>query len=181
MQYYAADWCSASFHFPELQRAAILRTVLKCFRFLCFSPLQYALHVYNEVMSVGQKYGIRNSGYYALRSLRIEKFFAFWGQDLDAFTTPLECGREFRVKLDKVQDAAKSCLGRIGGDGSTEASLCLQSRLSWSLELGTSAMWLPTCLVTLQVSLQNGHVLGNILSLPNSGLGQVFHFPVSLC
>lgn len=65
-------------------------------------PPQYALHVYNEVMSVGQKYGIRNTGYYALRSLRIEKFFAFWGQDLDAFTTPLECGREFRVKLEKV-------------------------------------------------------------------------------
>lgn len=53
-------------------------------------------------MSVGQKYGIRNAGYYALRSLRIEKFFAFWGQDLDTFTTPLECGREFRVKFDKV-------------------------------------------------------------------------------
>lgn len=51
---------------------------------------------------MGQKYGIRNAGYYALRSLRIEKFFAFWGQDLDAFTTPLECGREFRVKFDKV-------------------------------------------------------------------------------
>lgn len=66
---------------------------------------QYALHVYNEVMSVGQKYGIRNAGYYALRSLRIEKFFAFWGQDLDSFTTPLECGREFRVKFDKVRSA----------------------------------------------------------------------------
>lgn len=70
---------------------------------LC-SP-QYALHVYNEVMSVGQKYGIHNAGYYALRSLRIEKFFAFWGQDLDSFTTPLECGREFRVKFDKVCSA----------------------------------------------------------------------------
>lgn len=58
--------------------------------------------MYNEVTSVGQKYGIRNAGYYALRSLRIEKFFAFWGQDLDSFTTPLECGREFRVKFDKV-------------------------------------------------------------------------------
>lgn len=68
---------------------------------ICFS--QYALHVYNEVMSVGQKYGIRNAGYYALRSLRIEKFFAFWGQDLDSFTTPIECGREFRVKFDKVR------------------------------------------------------------------------------
>uniref|UniRef100_A0A1A7YCX5 Pyruvate dehydrogenase phosphatase regulatory subunit, mitochondrial n=1 Tax=Iconisemion striatum TaxID=60296 RepID=A0A1A7YCX5_9TELE len=69
--------------------------------FMLYIPIEYALHVYNEVMSVGQKYGVRNAGYYALRSLRIEKFFAFWGQDLDAFTTPLECGREFRVKFDK--------------------------------------------------------------------------------
>uniref|UniRef100_A0AAZ3R2W0 Pyruvate dehydrogenase phosphatase regulatory subunit n=1 Tax=Oncorhynchus tshawytscha TaxID=74940 RepID=A0AAZ3R2W0_ONCTS len=68
--------------------------------FMLYIPIEYALHVYNEVMSVGQKYGIRNAGYYALRSLRIEKFFAFWGQDLDPFTTPLECGREFRVKFD---------------------------------------------------------------------------------
>ncbi|KAJ3592778.1 hypothetical protein NHX12_005117 [Muraenolepis orangiensis] len=66
--------------------------------------IRYALHVYNEVMSVGQKYGVRNAGYYSLRSLRIEKFLAFWGQDLDAFTTPLECGREFRVKFDTDMD-----------------------------------------------------------------------------
>ncbi|XP_035483857.1 pyruvate dehydrogenase phosphatase regulatory subunit, mitochondrial [Scophthalmus maximus] len=72
--------------------------------FMLYIPIEYALHVYNEVMSVGQKYGIRNAGYYALRSLRIEKFFAFWGQDLDAFTTPLECGREFRVKFDTDKD-----------------------------------------------------------------------------
>ncbi|XP_045047673.1 pyruvate dehydrogenase phosphatase regulatory subunit, mitochondrial isoform X4 [Desmodus rotundus] len=72
--------------------------------FMLYIPIEYALHVYNEVMSVGQKYGIRNAGYYALRSLRIEKFFAFWGQDLNTLTTPLECGRESRVKLDKGMD-----------------------------------------------------------------------------
>lgn len=64
-------------------------------------------------MSVGQKYGVRNAGYYALRSLRIEKFFAFWGQDLDSFTTPLECGREFRVKFDKVCWCCCSLLSRL--------------------------------------------------------------------
>ncbi|XP_043937267.1 pyruvate dehydrogenase phosphatase regulatory subunit, mitochondrial [Protopterus annectens] len=72
--------------------------------FMLYIPIEYALHVYNEVMSVGQKYGIRNAGYYALRSLRIERFFAFWGQDLDPYVTPLECGREFRVKFDKGTD-----------------------------------------------------------------------------
>uniref|UniRef100_A0A672UAE6 Pyruvate dehydrogenase phosphatase regulatory subunit n=1 Tax=Strigops habroptila TaxID=2489341 RepID=A0A672UAE6_STRHB len=69
--------------------------------FILYIPIEYALHVYNEVMNVGQKYGIRNASYYVLHSPRIEKFFVFWGQDLDAFTTPMECGHEFQVKLDK--------------------------------------------------------------------------------
>lgn len=46
-------------------------------------------------------------GYYATRALRIEKFYAFWGQDLDTFTTPLECGRSWRVKFNVSKVAGK--------------------------------------------------------------------------
>ena len=51
-------------------------------------------------MEAGQKYGIKHAGYYAMKALRVEKFYAFWGQDLDTTTTPLECGRSWRVKFD---------------------------------------------------------------------------------
>src|SRR5258705_12699447 len=46
-----------------------------------------------------------------MRNLRIEKFYAFWGQDLDTTTTPLECGRACRVKFDvrKVHVTIISC------------------------------------------------------------------------
>ena len=39
-------------------------------------------------METGKNYGILNAGYFALRTLRIEKMFAFWGQDLDKNTNP---------------------------------------------------------------------------------------------
>ena len=65
-----------------------------------FSFLQYALHVYDELMEKGKKYGIQHAGYYAPRALRIEKFFAFWGQDIDTTTTPFECGRVYRVNFE---------------------------------------------------------------------------------
>jgi pyruvate dehydrogenase phosphatase regulatory subunit len=39
-------------------------------------------------MEKGKNFGIQNAGYYALRTLRIEKMFSFWGQDLDKNTTP---------------------------------------------------------------------------------------------
>ncbi|XP_047524964.1 pyruvate dehydrogenase phosphatase regulatory subunit, mitochondrial isoform X2 [Pieris napi] len=69
--------------------------------YVLYIPNEFALHVYNRLISQGEKYGISHVGYYAARSLRVEKFFAFWGQDLDTMTTPLECGRTWRVKFDK--------------------------------------------------------------------------------
>lgn len=68
--------------------------------YVLYIPNEYALHVYNRLQSAGDKFGLRHCGYYAMRALRVEKFYAFWGQDLDTFTTPLECGRTWRVKFD---------------------------------------------------------------------------------
>lgn len=68
--------------------------------YVLYVPNEFALHVYSRIWEAGQKYGIRHAGHYATRTLRIEKFYAYWGQDLDTFTTPLECGRSWRVKFD---------------------------------------------------------------------------------
>ena len=51
------------------------------------------------LMKIGQNYGISNVGNLAVKQLRVEKFFAFWGLDLTTHTTPMECGRDFRVKF----------------------------------------------------------------------------------
>ena len=69
--------------------------------FILYVPTEYSLHVYDTLFDKGRNFGIANAGYFALRGLRIEKMFSFWGQDLDKRTTPFECGRDFRVKLDK--------------------------------------------------------------------------------
>lgn len=66
-----------------------------------YVPNEFALHVYDRIMETGRKYGIQHAGYFAMKTLRIEKFFAFWGKDLDCTTTPFECGRAFRVKFHK--------------------------------------------------------------------------------
>ncbi|XP_046389566.1 pyruvate dehydrogenase phosphatase regulatory subunit, mitochondrial [Ischnura elegans] len=72
--------------------------------YVLYIPNEFALHVYAGLIEVGKKYGLRHAGYYAMRALRIEKFYAFWGQDIDSSTTPLECGRAFRVKFNKDID-----------------------------------------------------------------------------
>lgn len=63
---------------------------------------QYALHVYDKIIEVGSKYGLKLAGNYVNRTLRVERFYAYWGQDLDTMATPCESGRDFRVKFDNV-------------------------------------------------------------------------------
>ncbi|CAG9761747.1 unnamed protein product [Ceutorhynchus assimilis] len=72
--------------------------------YVLYIPNEFALHVYTSLIDAGKKYGITHAGHYATRALRVEKFYAFWGQDLDTTTTPLECGRVWRVKFDKKVD-----------------------------------------------------------------------------
>ncbi|XP_022910768.1 pyruvate dehydrogenase phosphatase regulatory subunit, mitochondrial isoform X2 [Onthophagus taurus] len=72
--------------------------------YVLYIPNEFALHVYSSILEQGMKYGMKHAGYYATRALRVERFYAFWGQDLDTRTTPLECGRVWRVKFDKGVD-----------------------------------------------------------------------------
>ncbi len=70
---------------------------------LCI-PNECANAAHDAIMTAGKDFGIRHCGHYAVRALRIEKFYAFWGQDLDSQSTPLECGRYFRTKTSSSID-----------------------------------------------------------------------------
>uniref|UniRef100_A0A8R1YT60 FAD dependent oxidoreductase n=1 Tax=Pristionchus pacificus TaxID=54126 RepID=A0A8R1YT60_PRIPA len=66
-----------------------------------YIPNEQAQNVYERIVEAGREYSLQHAGYYTLRHLRIEKFYVYWGQDIDATVTPVECGRSFRVHLQK--------------------------------------------------------------------------------
>ena len=65
-----------------------------------YIPNEYTLYVYEQLLKFGKDYNLTLAGHFAMRTLRIERFYAFWGQDIDSTTTPFECGRAFRVKFE---------------------------------------------------------------------------------
>ena len=71
--------------------------------FLFYIPNEFAIHVYDAIIEAGKEFGLKHCGFFAQRAVRIEKFLAYWGQDLDSFTTPVECMRDHspRCKLNK--------------------------------------------------------------------------------
>lgn len=66
-----------------------------------YIPNEVAQNVYERVIDAGKEYSLLHAGYYTLRQLRIEKFYVYWGQDINATVTPVECGRSFRVDFKK--------------------------------------------------------------------------------
>jgi sarcosine oxidase subunit alpha len=64
-------------------------------------PAGYGLHVWEELLRVGEDLGIRPVGIEAQRVLRLEKGHLIIGQDTDGLTQAYSAGLGWAVKLDK--------------------------------------------------------------------------------
>jgi 4-methylaminobutanoate oxidase (formaldehyde-forming) len=62
-------------------------------------PVEYAVTVYEALHKVGTKHGLRNAGYRAIETLRLEKGYRAWGADIGPDHTPIEAGLGWAVKL----------------------------------------------------------------------------------
>lgn len=65
-----------------------------------YVPNSIAMAVYDALQAVGEDYGLRDAGTYALTSLRLEKAFRAFGHELTTDETPLDAGLGFATKLD---------------------------------------------------------------------------------
>ena len=66
-----------------------------------YTPVEFAVGVYETLLAAGEELGVANAGYYAIESLRLEKGYRAWGRELTPDITPYEAGLGFAVALDK--------------------------------------------------------------------------------
>jgi glycine cleavage system aminomethyltransferase T len=66
--------------------------------------------VWDAVMAAGAPFAIAPVGYYALNTLRLEKCFYYWGDDICPSDTPLEAGLGFCVRWDKGEFIGRDAL-----------------------------------------------------------------------
>ena len=62
-------------------------------------PTEFGAHVYETLRAAGQPQGIRDVGYRAIDTLRLEKGYVYWSGDISPDYTPIEAGLGFRVHL----------------------------------------------------------------------------------
>ena len=101
------DMSNESFPFATLQSIVIGGHDVRALRVTFVGELGWELHmprsagadVYRLIMQAGEQFNIRNAGYRAIESLRLEKGYRVWSSDLTPDHTPREAGLGWAVKL----------------------------------------------------------------------------------
>ena len=107
-----ADVSDAGFGFATVKPIRVAGAPLVAFRITYVGelgwelhiPAEFAVSVYEAMVEAGQLHGLRNVGYRAIETLRLEKGYRAWGSDLTPDHTPLEAGLGWAVKLRKNID-----------------------------------------------------------------------------
>ena len=69
-----------------------------------YIPAEFALGVYDAIVAAGDAVELKHVGMHAMNSLRMEKGYRHWGDDITEEDTPLEAGLGFAVAFDKDAD-----------------------------------------------------------------------------
>ncbi len=131
-----------------------------------YVPVEFAVTVFETLHEAGAEFGLRDAGYYAIDTLRLEKGYRAWGRELTPDDTPFQAGLGWAVKLDKPG-------GFIGQKALVEArGKPLTRRLvSVVLEDGEPLLWGGEAL------LRDGHPVGDLTS---AGYGHTLGASVGL-
>jgi len=101
------DISNQAFAFATMQNIKIAGRDVTAIRITYVGELGWELHlavadapaVYDELMAHGASLGLKNAGYRAIESLRLEKGYRAWGSDIGPDHTPLEAGLGWAIKF----------------------------------------------------------------------------------
>lgn len=87
-------------------------------------PTEFAQHIYDQLCDAGAPFAIRDVGYRAIDTLRMEKAYLYWSADITPDYTPVEAGLAGRVHLkSKGAFLGRAVLERQK-TGGTDQQLC---------------------------------------------------------
>ncbi|MEO1193141.1 MAG: FAD-dependent oxidoreductase [Pseudomonadota bacterium] len=129
-------------------------------------PMGQSLGVYQRLWAAGEAQGIRDFGMYAMDSMRLEKCYRSWKQDLSTDWTLLEGRLDRFVKLDKAADfPGKATLLNEKQQGSKELFVPLLLEETEVEPPYLASVWQNGTAVGLVTSAGYGHRIGRSIAL----------------
>ncbi len=169
-----ADLSPAAFPFATSREIPVGRAQVRASRITyvgelgweLYVPVEFAAGVYDAIHEAGDDLGLRDAGYYAIESLRVEKAYRAWGRELTTDDSPLEAGLGFAVAFDK----ATPFIGRealLAQRGRPLARRLVNFILDdpEALPLGDEPIWSEGRMVGSTSSAAYGHSLGRAVAM----------------
>ena len=129
-------------------------------------PIEYQRHIFEQLMAAGGEFDIGQCGMRAMDSLRIEKSYRMWGQDLTREYTVLEAGMGRFVHFDKGDFIGRDALLRQQEAGVPRAFVTLEvGDITDADAGGNEPLWQGTRMVGRATAGAYGHCVGKSLAL----------------
>ncbi|UWQ93829.1 FAD-dependent oxidoreductase (plasmid) [Rhodobacteraceae bacterium M382] len=126
-------------------------------------PTEFAVHVYQTLRVAGAVHDIRDVGYRAIDSLRLEKGYLYWSGEISPDYTPIEAGLGFRVHLKSGGDfIGRDALARQKADG-PDRKLCTFVTPDKLPLYGGETILQEDTVVSLATSAGFGHSVGQTI------------------
>lgn len=90
-----------------------------------YAPAEFGARLWDILWEAGRPLGLVAAGGGAFDSLRLEKGYRLWGNDIHTEYNPLESGLDFAVRLDKGEFIGRSALIRAWEEGVSSKLSCL--------------------------------------------------------
>jgi glycine cleavage system T protein len=90
-----------------------------------YAPTEFAATLWETLWNAGEAHGMAACGGAAYDSLRLEKGYRLWGQDIDEEHDPYEAGLGWAVKLAKGPFVGSEAAARIKAEGVARRLRCL--------------------------------------------------------
>ena len=90
-----------------------------------YAPAEQGLRLWDALWEAGQPLGLIAAGGGAFDSLRLEKGYRFWGNDIHTEYNPYEAGLGFAVRMRKGEFVGREALGKLRAQGLTRRLCCM--------------------------------------------------------
>ena len=128
-------------------------------------PIEYQNHIFDTLMTAGEEYGIGLCGMRAMDSLRIEKSYRMWGQDLTIEYSVFEAGLDRFIHLDKGGFVGRDALVKQKQEGVPQRFITLEVDVDEADPLGNEPIYRGEALVGRATAGAYGHVVKKSLAL----------------
>ncbi len=128
-------------------------------------PIAYQNQIFDCLVEAGAEFGLGMCGMRAMDSLRIEKSYRMWGQDLTREYSVLEAGLERFVHLDKGDFVGREALLGQQETGVPQRFVTLEVEADDADPLGNEPLYLGGLMVGRATAGAYGHVVAKSLAI----------------